>query len=83
MKLQGVSNLASLFVLLVDPEVVKQKEDFMMAMKNTYKYFVIGENQSACTKIDSTRAHPYYDPYKRVSAWIFVGLSVNDARQLA
>jgi hypothetical protein len=63
--------------------MVKQKEDFVMAKKNTYKYFVIGGNHSACAKLDLAKANPHYDPYKRVLAWIFVGLSVNDARQLA
>jgi hypothetical protein len=68
MKLQGVSNLASSFMLLVDPSVVKRKEDFVMARKNSYKYFVIGKNHSACAKMDLARAHLRYAPYKRVSA---------------
>jgi hypothetical protein len=83
MELQGVSNLTSLFVLLVDSEVMKRKEDFMMAKKNTYKYFIIGKNYSACAKMDLAKAHPHHNPYKRVLAWIFAGLSLNDARQLA
>jgi hypothetical protein len=83
MELQGVSNLASPFVLLVDPKVVKTKHEFVMAKKNTYKYFMLEENHSACAKMDLARAHPHYDPYRRVSAWIFAGLSVNEARHLA
>jgi hypothetical protein len=83
MELQGVSNLAPSFVLLVDPGVVETKHKFVMAKKNTYKYFVLGGDYSACAKMDLARAHPHYDPYKRVSAWIFAGLSVNDARQLS
>jgi hypothetical protein len=80
MELQGVSNLASSFILLVDLKVVKIKHKFVMAKKNTYKYFVLGGNHSACAKMDLARAHPHYDPYRRVSAWIFAGLSINDAR---
>jgi hypothetical protein len=82
-ELQGVSNLASPFVLLVDPEKVKTKEEFVMERKNRYKYYVLGGNHFACAKINLVKANPHYDPYRRVSAWIFAGLSVSDARQLA
>jgi hypothetical protein len=68
MELQGVSNLTSLFVLLVDLVLVKRKEDFVMAKKNQYKYYMIGGNHSACAKLDLAKANLHYDPYKRVSA---------------
>jgi hypothetical protein len=83
MELQRVSNLASPFVLLVDPKDVKTPEEFVMARNNTYKYYVLRGNHLASAKMDFERANPHYDPYRRVSAWIFAGLSVTDARQLA
>jgi hypothetical protein len=78
-----MSNLASPFVLLVDSTVVKQKEEFMMAKKNWYKYYVNSGNHSACAKLDLAKTNPHYNPYKRVLAWIFAKLLVIDARQLA
>jgi hypothetical protein len=78
-----VSNLASPFVLLQDPTIVRQKEEFVMAKKNVYKYYVIGGNYSACEKLDLAKANPHYNPYKRVSVWIFAGLLISDAKQLA
>jgi hypothetical protein len=83
MELQEVSNLATLFVLLVDPKNVKKKEDFRMVKKNDYKYFLIGGNHSTYAKMDLAKANLDYVPYWRVLAWIFVGLSVSNARQLA
>jgi hypothetical protein len=44
---------------------------------------VIGGNHSACAKMDMAKANPHYASYRRVLAWIFIGLSVSNARQLA
>jgi hypothetical protein len=74
MKLQRVSNLASPFVLLLDPEKVKTKKEFVMKKKNRYKYYVLRGNHFACAKMDLAKANPHYDPYRRVLAWIFAGL---------
>jgi hypothetical protein len=54
-----------------------------MVKKNDYKYYMIGGNHSFCAEMDLAKANPNYAPYLRVSAWIFVGLSVSDVRQLA
>ena len=83
MAVYGASALATPFVLLVDPEMCASREDFDFAKKNEYKYFVIGGNHSACAKADLTLTNPQYGAYRRVSAWIFAGLSVREARNLA
>jgi hypothetical protein len=51
----------------MDREVVKTKDKFVMAKKNSYKYYVLEENQFTCAKMDLARAHPHYNPYRRVS----------------
>jgi hypothetical protein len=60
------NNLATPFVLLVDPEMVKKKEDFRMVKKNDYKYYMIGRNHSTCAKMDPAKSNPHYAPYKKV-----------------
>jgi len=79
----GASALATPFVLLVDPDMCASREEFDLAKKNEYRYYVIGGNHSACAKADLALTSPQYGAYRRVSAWIFAGLTVQEARNLA
>ena len=80
---QEVSSNTALFVLLVDPKDCARKEDFDVNKRETYKYFVIGGNHSLCAKLDLAKIKPNYAPYKRVQAYVYAGLSVAEARNLA
>jgi hypothetical protein len=80
---QGVSSNTAPFVLLVDPKDCPTKEDFDVTRRDTYKYYVIGGNHSICAKLDLAKIKPDYAPYKRVQAFVYAGLSVAEARNLA
>jgi hypothetical protein len=71
------------FVLLVDPKDCPTKEDFDVSRRETYKYYVIGENHSLCAKLDLAKIKPDYAPYKRMQAFVYDGLSIAEARNLA
>ena len=83
MSVFGASFLATPFVLLVDPNMCATREEFDMSRKNDYRYYVIGGNHSACAKADLALTNTQFGVYRRVSAWIFAGLSVGEARNLA
>jgi len=83
MSVFGASFLATPFVLLVDPTLCPTREEFDMSHKNDYRYYVIGGNHSACAKADLALTNTQFGVYRRVSAWIFAGLSVAEARNLA
>ena len=83
MSVFGASFLATPFVLLVDPDMCPTREEFDMSQKNVYKYHVIGGNHSACAKADLAVTNRQFGAYRRVSAWIFVGLTVAETRNLA
>jgi hypothetical protein len=83
MKVRGASPLALPFVLLVDPKECDSREKWEHSKKDSYHYFVIGGNHSACAKADLALVHPNDRQFRRVTAFIFVGLSIQDARNLA
>ena len=80
---QGVSSNTAPFVLLVDPEQCKTKEEFDVDLRDTYKYYVIGGNHSLCAKLDLAKIKPDYAPYRRVQAFVYAGLTISEARNLA
>ncbi len=83
MKVRGVNPLALPFVLLVDPQECESREKWDHNKLDQYKYYVIGGNHSACAKADLAVIHPNDKQFRRVTAWIFAGLSIQDARNLA
>lgn len=80
---QGVSSNTAPFVLLVDPEQCRTKEEFEVDLRDTYKYYVIGGNHSLCAKLDLAKIKPDYAPYRRVQAFVYAGLTISEARNLA
>lgn len=83
MKLSGASPLAQPFVLLVDPRECRTREDWDFAKKDEYHYYVIGGNHSACAKADLALLQPNNRQYRRVTCFIFAGLTVSESRNLA
>ena len=83
MKIRGVNPLALPFVLLVDPRECDSREKFDFLKLDQYHFYVIGGNHSACAKADLALVHPNDKQFRRVTAWIFAGLSIQDARNLA
>jgi hypothetical protein len=78
-----MSSNTALFVLLVDPKQCARKEDFNIDRKDTNKYYIIGGNHSVCAKLNLAKIKPDYALYKRVQAFVYAGLKIAEARNLA
>ena len=83
MRTVGASPLALPFVLLVDPAECPTCEDWDYEKKDTYHYYVIGGNHSACAKADLALIRKNDKQFRRVTAFIFAGLTIQEARNLA
>jgi hypothetical protein len=62
----GVSKVVGPFLFMVDPTMCNRREDFDVQKKNQYKYQILGENHSACARMDLTSASSDYSAYKRI-----------------
>lgn len=83
MKNNGPSPITQPFVLLVDPKECATREQWDFRRKDSYHYYVIGGNHSACAKADLAMLQPNNRQYRRVVAFIFAGLTIQEARNLA
>ena len=70
----------AIFTLLVDPEMVPTKRDFVMAEKNSYRYFLLGGNHSYLAERKLTNIYPQRVLYRNLNSHILVGL---DSSQMA
>ncbi|MCO5585897.1 hypothetical protein L7F22_039831 [Adiantum nelumboides] len=82
MKDKPTTNVLPLLVLL-DPASCPNKASFVKSRIESYKYFVLGGTHSLVARKEHCAEYPFVESYKTVLAWVYAGLSDEDAKTLA
>ncbi|MCO5555464.1 hypothetical protein L7F22_009009 [Adiantum nelumboides] len=82
MKDKPTTNVLPLLVLL-DLASCPNKASFVKSRIESYKYFVLGGTHSLVARKELCAEYPFVESYKIVLAWVYAGLSDEDAKTLA
>ncbi|MCO5599111.1 hypothetical protein L7F22_053211 [Adiantum nelumboides] len=82
MKDKPTTNVLPLHVLL-DPASCPNKASFVKSRIESYKYFVLGGTHFLVARKELCAEYPFVESYKIILAWVYAGLSDEDAKTLA